>query len=357
MRKRKVAIVVPSFVIGGAEKMVYQLAAALDRNEFVLKLISLSPPQYTFFEEELQKQGLDLVFLNNRGKLSLKTVALVWRELSKFKADIVHTHLHAFLYVFPWVCTHSASMLQTIHSTPKVEFSSKLIFLMERLYKLKKAIPVAISSTIRKEASELYKLPLDEVELVYNPVQLVKYRETSFSNEAITYINVARLEPIKNHKLLLQAFSIINRELPQASLILVGDGKEKKTLEENAVELGIKDKVVFTGNVSNVEDYLARSDIFVLTSIYEGLPLAILEAMASGLPIIATNVGGIADVIKGNGLLVESGDLLALSDGMLELARDKEKRVQMSKCSKENVKAYDVAIVAQKYGELYKKYG
>lgn len=358
MNKQKVVLVVPSFGVGGAENMVCQLAKEINADKYDVQILCLSPKQHTLFEQELQDGHIDVTYLNNVGKLSLKTVFLVWRFLSQFKPDIIHTHLHASLYVFPWLSVHSTKCLHTIHSTPKFEFSPRLIKLMGKLYRYKRVIPVAISKRIKEEASHLYKLPPNEIELIVNPVNIAKFQRISITNkDSIRFINVARLEPIKNQRLLLKAFSNIHRELPNATLFIVGDGSERSALEDYATSLGIQKKVFFTGNIGNVEDFLSSSDIFVLTSIYEGLPLSILEAMASGLPIISTNVGGIADVIFDNGILVESEDLQGLSEAMLELSRDHEKRKRMSMSSLESVKAYDISQVTRSYEELYTKYG
>lgn len=357
MSKIKVVIVVPSLEIGGAENMVCQLSKALDKEVVELDIVCLSSKKNSILEQDLSLHGLKVNYLNNKDKLSLKTVLLLWRYLSRSNPNIVHTHLHSSLYAFPWIYTHRVRLLHTIHSTPKFEFSSRIIGLMKYLYKKKKAVPVAISEKIKVETSDLYNLPLDQIELVYNPVNLKKFKcEQKNINECFKFIHVARLNSAKNQKLLLQAFKLVKQKFPNSSLTIVGDGELREELIKYVGTLNIQDSVMFTGNISNVEKYLNSSDVFVLSSIYEGLPLSILEAMAAGLPIISTKVGGVEDIIKGNGILVENRDLQALSSAMLQLAADNKLREQMSNNSYRLVKKYDISIIAQEYGRLYQKY-
>ncbi len=357
MKRIKVVIVVPSLVTGGAENVVCQLSKALNKECVQIKVICLSVKKNTSFEHDLLNSGIDVIYLNNNGKLSLKTMMLLWRFLSKYKPDIIHTHLHASLYAFPWVYTHKVLLLHTIHSTPKFEFSSRIIQLMNKLYKSNKAVPVAISDKIRLETAKLYSLPINRIELIYNPVNINRFKKTETkANNGIKFIHVARLDPQKNQSLLIKAFAIVKKEKADASLVIVGDGELRKELKALVHSLNLEDCVTFTGNIPNVEHYLHDADIFVLSSTNEGLPLSILEAMAAGLPIISTKVGGIEDIIVGNGILVESGDIQAISNAMLKLSNDNHLRNKMAMASLLQANKYDISIVAKEYERLYHRY-
>ncbi|MEK5174123.1 glycosyltransferase [Heyndrickxia sp. FSL W8-0496] len=360
MSKTKIALVVPSLVIGGAENVVFQLSKALHRETDIdLIVICLSSRKNTMFEHELSNQGIQVIYLNNKGKLSIITLFLLWKYLNKFKPKIVHTHLHSSLYVFPWIFFHNSLLLHTIHSTPRFEFSSRIIRLMKILYKRRVAIPIAISEKIKLEAAKLYKLPLDNIEYVKNPVNLEKFKKKDIAvshQPLVKFIHVARLDPQKNQRLLLEAFAILCKNGTHATLTIVGDGDLREQLEALASSLKIQDRVYFIGSINDVEHYLNCSDIFVLSSINEGLPLSILEAMAMGLPIISTNVGGIGDVVQENGILVESENTKALSNAMMKLAKDKDLRLKMSEASFRLVKQFDISIIAHEYKKLYLKY-
>ena len=121
----------------------------------------------------------------------------------------------------------------------------------------------------------------------------------------------------------------------------------------------IEKNVVFTGNVSNVEDYLAKADIFVMTSDYEGLPLSAIEAMAAGLPIISTRAGGVVNLIQDqvNGILVDIGDEKEITEAILDLCQNFDKRKQLGDQAKYSVKKYSVENMVHQYEELYKQLG
>lgn len=357
MEKIKVVIVIPSLVVGGAENMVCQLSRAINRDKFDIVLVSLSSKQDTIFEKILLKSGINIAFMDNDGGLSVQTAFKLWRYFNQFKPDIVHSHLTASLYAIPWVYTHKATLLHTIHTTPQFEFSKRIIGLMKILYKKKKAIPVAISNKIKVSTSSLYNISQGSIEVVYNPVDIERFRKKSINHaENIQFIHVGRMNPNKNQQLIIKAFAIVKKELLNVSLVLVGDGESKNELSKLVEDLNLNKDVTFVGNIANVEDYLNESDIFVLSSHYEGLPLSILEAMSSGLPIVSTNVGGVSDIVDKNGILIEDNDLNALTNSMLRLAKDKDLRIKMSIASVELSKQYNITNIAHKYEELYEKY-
>ena len=148
----------------------------------------------------------------------------------------------------------------------------------------------------------------------------------------------------------------IHIQHPNICLTIVGDGPEKTELRKTTEKYNMESYVIFTGDVEDVEKYLSESDIFILPSIYEGLPLSILEAMASGLPVIASNVGGIPDIVKENGILVSVNDVNGLIKAAQKLIDSPILRQEMSSCSLALVKQFDISIIAEQYSKLYEKY-
>lgn len=357
-RKMKVAIILPSFDIGGTENMVANLVKYIDKNKFEILVISLFYPKGTYIQKNIEDTGVN-IFYAMKGKIPIWRVFFkVYRVLCKFNPDLIHSNMYAFAFAVPYLFLHKIILLHTIHNKPKNEFKDKYKKVISFLYKIQKAIPVAISDIVQKEMVDLYP-QLNKIEKVYNPVETEKYytkREIK-TTEKITFINVARFMRQKNHILLLEAFAQAKKELPSISLMLVGDGELREELEQKAKELGIEASVIFTGQVKNVSDYLAKADVFVLSSDYEGLPLSCLEAMASGLPVIATDVGGLRDIVTNNGVLVAAGDKNALAEQMTEMALDHKRRFQMGIYSIQNVKKYDSSKFVKKYEHLYYRYG
>jgi glycosyltransferase involved in cell wall biosynthesis len=147
---------------------------------------------------------------------------------------------------------------------------------------------------------------------------------------------VGSLTEVKSyHDLVAAAGLLAGRDVP-VKLTFVGDGPLKNELEENAVTAGISDNTEFTGKTSDVKAHLSSFDVFAGSSIREGLPLAVLEAMAASLPVVTTDVGGNREaVIDGEtGILVPAGDHYALADALEGLYRDREKRVSMGRAGR-----------------------
>jgi len=247
-------------------------------------------------------------------------------------------------------------MLHTVHSRPIFELSHKSKKLIKILYKLKKAIPVAISKQIGDELKDLYSV--NSIETIYNPVNISRFEVSNrdYNKDNPVFITVGRLEKVKNQSLLLRGFSRVVKEYPEVKLLIAGDGLQKEKLQALTKSLQIANSIQFLGIVSNAEKYLQNADVFVLTSEYEGLPLTILEAMSSGLPIISTNVGGAKDVVTDNGILIECDDEVALAEGMVSLIKNKELRKIYGCNSMKNVQPFDINNITNQYQSLYLKY-
>jgi glycosyltransferase involved in cell wall biosynthesis len=168
-------------------------------------------------------------------------------------------------------------------------------------------------------------------------------------------LTVGRLERAKDHALLLRAFSSIAAEIPQLHLALVGAGSLESDLRAQAAGLGLRDRTTFAGYHDDVTDWLKAADFFVLSSAHEGLPLSLLEAMAHGLPVVATAVGGIPEVLQGSGagLLVPPGDEGTLGRAMANLAREPELRRQMGSRAQERSGSFSLDGMIDRYCDLY----
>lgn len=356
-KRKRIAVILPSFDIGGVENMVASLVMYIDKKKFEVLVISLSYPLNTHVQKIIETSGVGIAY-GMKGNVSSGQVFFnVYKELTKFKPDLIHSNMYAFLFTVPYLLTHKIRLLHTIHNKPINEFKDKYKKVIFFLYKTNKAIPVAISHIVEKEMKELCPY-LKTIERVYNPVDVKKFYtdRTNVSDGDTIFISVARLMKQKNHTLLINAFADALKVVNVIQLWLVGDGELRQELENQVKQLGIDDKVYFIGNVSNVRDYLADSDVFIMSSDYEGLPLSVLEAMASELPIISTNVGGLADIVTNNGILVPPKDRKALTDAIVELATNKEKRCRFGKYSYENSKKYDCVEFITQYEALYDKY-
>jgi glycosyltransferase involved in cell wall biosynthesis len=176
--------------------------------------------------------------------------------------------------------------------------------------------------------------PVDKIEVVHNGIIIENYAsrdngtstgetfasiKRSRENSPVV-LTVARLDKQKGHTYLLKAAA----DVPGALFIFAGDGPEKTNLENQARELGLADRVVFLGKRNDIPELLNGCDIFVLPSLYEGLPLSIMEAMAAGKPVVASDIGGVNELVRDGetGYLVPPGDTQALAHGINTLVSD-----------------------------------
>jgi glycosyltransferase involved in cell wall biosynthesis len=167
---------------------------------------------------------------------------------------------------------------------------------------------------------------------------------------------VARLSPEKDQRTMLAAFHHVLAEIPDARLIVAGDGPCAVELYEEAAKLGLSGRVEFLGQCSNVPEVLKRMSIFTLSSTTEGLSMTVLEAMAAGLPIVATDVGGNRELVQPPecGLVVPARDPRALGQAYIELLLNPQRRAQMSAASRARVVQYlNLELTLAQYTKLY----
>lgn len=198
-----------------------------------------------------------------------------------------------------------------------------------------------------------------DVIIVPNGINLNEIAETEAEggNPGKKILFVGRLHPVKGTQYLLGAMSIVHRELPEAKLILVGDGEEREHLETLTDNLGIRECVEFAGGVPHerVEDYMNQAEVFVLPSLSEGFPVTILEAMACGLPVVATRVGGIPDIIEDgtNGYLIDAMNPEQIAEALLKLLQNEELQKDISDKNRETAEKYRWDTVAATLEGIY----
>ena len=354
--RNKIAIVLPYFGLGGAETMASRLASNINLDKIDVEVICIyGNPQNNRLENSILNSGVKIKYIGKSKGFSISAVYKLWKELTSYQPTVVHTHLSACVYCAPWILVHKVKLLHTIHSMPKYELIKPKKRIMSFMYRIGKAIPVAISKEIQYMMTEEYKLK-NRAELIYNPVDVDKFYKDNERHEGICLVTAGRLSKEKNQKLLIDAVKVLCQEYENLSLTILGDGPLRNELENYVTDNGIENIIHVEGNVANVEEYFSKSDIFVLSSSYEGLPLVILEAMAAQLPIISTDVGGIKDIVTNNGILVEAENIDALVNALKKLIENKSLREKLGNNSLKNVQVYDSRIIADQYVELYERY-
>ncbi|MEJ8734542.1 glycosyltransferase [Mediterraneibacter sp. ICN-202921] len=359
MKKVKVLLLISDLGMGGAENITINIAQYIDQKRFDVKIISMFSEEYCVdkYKAIIEKYKIPVIYLNKKPGLDLSIIFKLRSILKKEKPDVLHTHRYSCVYaLLPSIICRVPGRVHTVHNVADKEIPGAYRKLMKIAYHFFGVTAVAINEGVKDSIRECYKLAGDVVPIIKNGVDITKFYSGKKAS-TLTLINVGRFSPQKNHKLLIKCMANILKENKNIKLVLIGEGELKNEIEQLVSELKLNENVHFTGNVSNVEEYLAAADIYVMTSDYEGLPLSVIEAMAAGLPIVTTKAGGVVNLVKDgqNGILVDVGDEEAISDAVLNLIKDSEKRQEMGEKSQELAKEYSVERMVEEYEKLYLK--
>lgn len=356
----RVMIVSHSLGTGGAEMMVCNLASSLYKSGRRVHVVSLCGAD-TDIGHILRGRGVPVSAMHKRKGLDPKVVLSLAKEIRHFKPTVIHTHLPVLEYVMPAVLLSGqrVRVVHTFHSTAQNETRRPSMRLFNRMAFKAGVVPVALSEEVRDSICVQYRLRAEKVPIVANGVDLDSFRaESSVSrpHAAIRLLCVARLADVKNHALLIE----VVRELKErmripVSLTVVGDGYLRESLVEYALKLGVQDQVVFTGQAIDVARYYREADLFVLLSRYEGLPMSIIEAMAAGLPVVASEVGGIPSIVRTdfNGVLV-GFDAFQTASVIRDLIREPERYKRLSRNASQTALRYSAERMMEGYVALYR---
>ena len=346
----RVAIVLEDFSIGGAQRVVSELVQNLNQNDVKLLVLCLKQRDATDLAEEAEKTA-DVRYLEIKGKNLIKNYLCVSKELKAFKPDVVHAHLVGQLYSVPWGLLHKVPVIITAHTKPEKAFIKKIEWMISYGVKHKKVWVVAVSEENLRLIKKYFEGSEQQCLCVNNGINTKKFYRAD--HNLFTFINVARQDENKNQVAIIHAFQRIYKQNKGVHLILVGDGPCHEVLMNEVEKLQLNNAIDLPGAVGNVNDYYAISDVYVQASHREAMPMSILEALAAGLPIISTDVGGLRDVVNENGILVQDNEN-ALHDAMKRILFCSEgKRQKMKNNSLSLSEDYSSDKMAQRYENIY----
>lgn len=351
----RIVEVVPSLgTTGGVERFVLATASELIRRGISTAVVCLTSRTGSVAEGWFTDRGIEVHYLGKRKGLDLSVVPRLDRIISDLQPEVVHTHLHVDKYL---VCCPSLwavkTRCHTVHLAAAMEMGHMDRSVEHGLYRFAHFIPVAISTEVRTSICDLYGL--SDCALIRNGVEIPHERTKTGADASCLFLNVGRLSEQKNHRMLLSAFALVRRVCPGARLEIAGEGPLRQVLEEYAQSLGLSDSVVFLGLRSDIPQLLQAADAFVLSSSYEGLSIALLEAMASGLPVVTTAVEGVNDVMTDGqtGMVVALEDTVGFAQSMVRLTQSVDLRRSMGSAAREVVQSrYSIVRQVDEYVRL-----
>lgn len=323
-KDKRIVFFVGTLMEGGAERVISILSRKMHEQGFDVQIL-LYYDREIFYEIE---SAVKITVVQKESGSSNILKNLLWtRRFFKVNADVIISFLAPFniLALAAHMGLRSAMIVADRNDPRFVPANPVIRKLRDLLYRSSDGVVLQtthnrdyFSKAVRRK-SVIISNPIDLGEKAGMGLTTKKKQEV---------VSVGRLMPQKNQAMLLRAFANISADLPEYCLTIYGEGPERESLERLAGELGIKERVNLPGNVKDVYDRIACSELFVLSSNYEGMPNALIEAMCIGLPCISTDVSGAADLIVSgeSGGIVEVGDTEALSHQMRHLLRDREQQ-------------------------------
>ena len=350
-RKIKVAHIIARMITGGADENTLFTMEGLDKNKYDVDLITGEEFDESIFNK-VKNNNFNIIQIKGlKWKLNFLHDPIVLIKLIKLmrknRYDIVHTHTTkaGILGRIAARISGVPIIVHGLHGSTFEAFNSGLLnwllFLFERLTGRFTDAYISVSGVLSEKYIERGIGKKENYHTVYSGMELDKFygargkidcrkkqRELGIGLEDFVIGNVARLESRKGHKFLIDAFKnlVEGQKDGQVKLLIIGEGNKREYLENYVNELNLRDKVIFTGYREDVEELMAVMDIFVLTSLREGLPRVLVQAAAVGVPSVAFNVDGVPEIIKDNynGFLVKVKDVEQLENRIVKYINNKK---------------------------------
>lgn len=357
----KIMHVVSSLGSGGAENLVCNLAVEMSGRGHSVAVLYVSDAgrlgACEAYERDmrvrLERAGVQVVELGHFSRRNpIAGGARMRREIDRFSPDVVHAHLFFGLVFFglalKWVpCVYT-------HHNIRFGFGRRLF----PFFNMYVSRYIAICKATEAELRPLTKRPID---LVYNAISLEKSvpRPECLLPEKFSLISVGRLSPQKNYSLLIKAIAMLLERRPNLSgkveLRIAGEGDQRPEIEAIISAYNLGDVISLLGVRQDVSDLLAASDLFLMSSDYEGLPIALLEAIGAGLPVVVTDVGGNREIVEktGAGRLVPAGDARALSLAVENLLDNESERMEFGRRGRAAIGQFGLGHAVEQHLALY----
>lgn len=351
----KIVQVMPDFGLAGAETMVENLSCGLAAEGCDVLVISFFD-LHTAITERIENRGIKIKYLGKKRGFDPSIISKMRKIIKAYQPDVIHTHRYVLPYAFLASMGFKAKRVHTVHSVAQKEQTKVGKNINRVLFRYFNVVPVALSKEIQRTIQEVYGLPDNRIPVVFNGIDLSRciVKESYARKDTFTVLHIGRFMDVKNHELLLRSFARFKGQHSDARLQLLGDGELKENMMQLAGQLNITDAVEFAGLQSNVYPWLHNVDVFILPSKFEGMPMTLIEAMGTGLPIIASNVGGIPDMLSSQkeALLIEPKEEKII-EALEMVYSDAKKREYWGRNALQRSSLFSSQAMARKYLQLY----
>lgn len=347
--------------VGGIERRLVAVLPRLDRTLFAPRLICLR--ERGPLAEELEAAGVPVSVVPFRSRLS---PAAIWRLARALRGSVI-VHAHMYRANVPGTIAARLAgvpvILGQVHNVDTWQTGRQR--LMDRLTARRRTATVAVSRRVQEDVCRTLRLPPERVPVLHNGIDLAPFRapldrealraELGLRSDQVAVLCAARLHPQKNHRGLLQALVRLPSALPPWRCLVAGDGPERVTLEQLCVAHGLQHRVTFLGQRHDVPRLMRACDLSVLPSDKEGFSNTVLESLAAGLPVVATDVGGNAEAIEHgvSGFLTGRADVEDLAERLAQLIADAGLRRRMAAAALAAAPRFSLESMVDETQKLY----
>ena len=321
--------------------------------------------------DQLRSEGFSVYALHRRPGVDWRCGLQLGRWLRGQRVDLIHAHQYSpFFYALlaRWVY-RLPPILFMEHGRPYPDYPRARRILANRLLLESRDRVVAVGEAVRQALIVNEGLPADRISVIHNGVDLKPFLLGSFNRDTVrraigigdndfVILQVARLDPIKDHETAFRALGRVLQVRPDARLVVAGDGPERPWLEALIQNHQLNANVRLLGTRTDVAQLMSAADVLLLSSISEGIPLTLIEAMAAGLPVVSTDVGGVAEVVDDGvtGLLAPAGDADALARQVLRLANSPALRINLAQAARTRaIEKFAEERMIRSYEVLYRE--
>ncbi len=370
--RKQIVFLIDGLGLGGAEHLLVIYLQHLDRTRFEPRVCVMQVKNGNPMAGEIEKLGIPIDFVRVKRLADPGALPRLLAYLRRMRPAVLHTQLE---FADTLGCTAAKLLgiptVSTLHTADAPEKGEKSYRRLKLRWWILQHFPVrviAVSEGTRQHHLRVGKLPPEKVVTIHNgidlsrfvpvsPAEIVALRESlGIPADAPVLVTVAVLRQPKGIQYLLEALPDILQRVPDTRYLIVGDGNHRGKLESVATEKGVSDRVIFAGTRRDIPQILASTDIFVLPTLTEALPTALAEAMAAEKPIIASNVGGVPEMVDDgqNGLLIPPADPRALTEACLNLLESPERAREMGRAGRRIVEErFDIQRQVRQLEALY----
>ena len=370
----KVIWLIDGLGYGGAEQLMATLLNSFDKSRFEMRVCVLQERKSNIIPEKLKQLGIPVDFVSIKRLRNPLNIFRIITYLRKYEPNIVHTQLE-----FSDTLGNSAAKflgipsVSTLHTIETPTVGTRTYWRQQiRWFVLRNFCTriITVSEKTREHYIQLTKIPATKIVTMYNGIDLEKFRvlDSSISNKIRSSLEIpnkssvictiAVLRELKGIQFMIEALPAILERIPNVFYLVIGDGDYVQQLKSLVVKQDIEERVVFVGHRTDIPELLASSDVFVLPTLGDALPTVLIEALAAEKPIIASNVGGVPEIITNEvtGILVPPADTKMLATACLRVLQNKSLAKNLAENGYQTVKQkFDVDTQVNQLSTLYQQ--